>query len=199
MGRRFHGPVKPSFDGPRVNGRIRSAHVRVIDDEGGQVGILAVEEALEIAKARGFDLVEVAPQASPPVCKIMDFGRWKFENNKRQAEARKKQSVVQIKEIKLRPKTDRHDIEFKLRKARGFLEDGNKVKITVRFRGREIIYAEEEAQRVLGLAERLSDVGEIELAPKKEGRLVTAIIAPLKRKKPKKPSEAGSESASDQE
>ena len=183
MGRRFHGPVKPTFEGPRVNERIRVPSVRVIDEKGEQVGILTTEDALELAQDRGFDLVEVAPQASPPVCKIMDFGRYKYEAKKRQAEARKKQVVVEVKEIKIRPKTDQHDIEFKFRKAREFLEEGNKVKVTVRFRGREIMYADEEAARLLRLSERVSDVAIIESPPRREGRLVNMIMAPGKKKK----------------
>ncbi len=183
MGRRFHGPVKPTFEGPRVNERIRVPSVRVIDEKGEQVGILTTEDALELAQDRGFDLVEVAPQASPPVCKIMDFGRYKYEAKKRQAEARKKQVVVEVKEIKIRPKTDEHDISFKFRKAREFLEEGNKVKVTVRFRGREIMYAEDEAERLLQLSERVADIAVIESPPRREGRLVNMILAPDKKKK----------------
>ena len=193
MGRRFHGPVKPTFDGPRVNHRIRVPSVRVIDEKGEQVGILTTEDALELAQDRGFDLVEVAPQAAPPVCKIMDFGRYKYEAKKRQAEAKKKQTVVEVKEIKIRPKTDEHDIDFKFRKAREFLEEGNKVKITVRFRGREIMYAEEEAERLLNLAERTSDISNIESPPRREGRQVNMILAPGKRKRPAAPAPQSSE------
>jgi translation initiation factor IF-3 len=182
MGRRFHGPVKPTFEGPRVNERIRVPSVRVIDEKGEQVGILTTEDALELAQDRGFDLVEVAPQAQPPVCKIMDFGRYKYEAKKRQAESRKKQVIVEVKEIKIRPKTDQHDIDFKFRKAREFLEEGNKVKVTVRFRGREIMYAEDEAARLLQLSKRVADIAIIESPPRREGRLVNMIMAPGKRK-----------------
>lgn len=195
MGRRFHGPVKPSFDGPRHNERIRVRSVRVIDEEGRQAGILDTEDAIEMARERGLDLVEVAPNADPPVCRFMDFGKYKFEAKKRQSEARKKQTVVQIKEIKIRPKTDDHDVDFKLRKARQFLEEGNKVKVTVRFRGREVMYAQEECVRVLGLAERLADVAEVEQAPRQEARQLIMILAPAKKRRAKPKTESSADDA----
>tara|TARA_B100000029_G_C17517457_1_gene938638 strand:- start:473 stop:1099 length:627 start_codon:yes stop_codon:yes gene_type:complete len=157
--------------------------VRVIDAEGGQAGILETQVAIDMARENGLDLVEVAPQADPPVCRIMDFGRYKYEAKKRQVQAKKKQTVVEVKEIKIRPKTDVHDIEFKFRQARKFLESGNKVKLTVRFRGREIMYANDEAKRLVELIKTLEDVGEAESYPQREGRQIVVIIAPVKRKK----------------
>ena len=172
--------------------------VRVIDEEGKQVGILPVEEARDIAHERGYDLVEISPGATPPVCRVMDYGRYKYEDKKRKAEAKRKQVTVEVKEIKLRPKTEDHDLNVKMRKARKFLEDGNKVKITVRFRGREIIYAESETLRILELAKDVEDVSSIEVPPKREGRQVVMILTPEKKKtksqaQPKKTQEPAKE------
>ena len=186
MSQRFNRNAPPSFKGPRVNERITAPTVRVIDEEGQQVGILPVEEARDIAQERGYDLVEISPGATPPVCRVMDYGKYKYEDKKRKAEARRKQVTVEVKEIKLRPKTEDHDLNVKMRKARQFLEDGNKVKITVRFRGREIIYAESETLRILELAKDVEDVSSIEVPPKREGRQVVMILTPEKKKPEKK-------------
>jgi translation initiation factor IF-3 len=127
--------MEPDRSGPRVNDRIRVTRVLVIDDEGRKLGEFMTEDAIRLARERGMDLIEVAPNARPPVCKIGDFGRIKYEQQKKEREAKKKQTVIVVKEIKLRPKTDEHDFDVKTRHARRFLEDGNKVKVTVRFRG----------------------------------------------------------------
>jgi len=194
MSQRFNRNAPPANKGPRVNDRITAATVRVIDEEGTQVGILPVEEAKEIAHGRGYDLVEISPGATPPVCRIMDYGKYKYEDKKRKAEARRKQVTVEVKEIKLRPKTEDHDLQVKMRKARNFLEEGNKVKITVRFRGREIIYADSEAMRVLELAKDVEDISAIEVPPKREGRQVVMILTPEKKKaKPSPPKSKPSE------
>src|SRR5580700_10966050 len=126
----------------RVNHRIRVPEVRVIGADGGMLGVLQTHEALRLAQSQGLDLVEVNPKTDPPVCKILDFGKYKYEEKKKAGEAKRKQTVVEIKEIKLRPKTDDHDIAFKIKSARRFLEAGHKVKFTVRFRGREITHPE---------------------------------------------------------
>jgi translation initiation factor IF-3 len=183
MGRRFRGPVRPpKIEGPRTNDRISAPNVRVISDTGEQLGILETREAIVLARSRGLDLVEVAGQESPPVCRFMDYGRFKYEDKKRKGKAKKNQKVVDIKEIKIRPKTDSHDIDFKFKSARKFLEEGNKVKVTVRFRGREIMYAEEEAARLIELANRVDDIAEIETPPAREGRTISMMLAPDKRK-----------------
>ena len=132
----------------RVNHRIRVPEVRVIDADGAMLGVLQTHEALRMAQEQGLDLVEVNPKAEPPVCKILDFGKYKYEEKKKAAEAKRKQTVVEIKEIKLRPKTDDHDIDFKIKAARRFLEAGHKVKFTVRFRGREITHPEKAQEQL---------------------------------------------------
>lgn len=150
----------------------------MISDEGDQLGILSIDEALKVAKDAGLDLVEVAPEAEPPVCRVMDFGRYKYQQSKKTAESRKKATVIEIKEVKFRPKTGEHDYQFKLRNIQKFLAEKNKVKVSLMFRGREIAHAD------LGLAllERvLQDVGEIgqtEQMPKLEGRNMIMVLAP---------------------
>src|SRR5215472_7761185 len=132
----------------RVNHRIRVPEVRVIGDDGGMLCVLQTHEALRLAQEKGLDLVEVNPKADPPVCKILDYGKYKYEEKKKAAEAKRTQSVIEVKEIKLRPKTDDHDIAFKIKAARRFLESGHKVKITVRFRGREITHPEKAQEQI---------------------------------------------------
>lgn len=163
---------------PRVNRRIRSPEVRVIDPEGEQLGIMTVDDALEKAEGFGLDLVEVAPNARPPVCRIMDYGKYKYQQKKRTAEARKKTSRVELKEVKLRPKTDEHDFQTKLRRARGFLEENNKVKITVMFRGREITHPEIARTMLEKAAEILSDAAQVEQSPRMEGRNMIMFLSP---------------------
>lgn len=163
---------------PRINERIRVPEVRVVDALGEQLGVMSVEEALERAAAAQLDLVEVAPQAKPPVCRIMDYGKYKYQQKKRANDARKKSAKVERKEIKMRPKTDEHDFMTKLRQARGFLGEHHKVKLTVMFKGREITHPE-LAQEMLERAGReLSDVADIEQAPKLEGRNMTMGFTP---------------------
>ena len=132
----------------RINHRIRVPEVRVVGADGGMLGVMTTDEARKIAQEAGLDLVEVNPKAEPPVCKILDFGKFKYEEKKKQREAKRKQTTVDIKEIKLRPKTDQHDFDFKVRNARRFLETGNKVKFTVRFRGREITHPEKAQEQL---------------------------------------------------
>ncbi len=164
---------------PRINGRIRvrTPEVRVIDPDGEQLGIMSVDDALEQSERFGLDLVEVAPKAKPPVCRIMDYGKFKYQQNKKASEAKKKGARVELKEIKLRPKTDDHDVETKLRHARRFLEKNNKVKISIMFRGREITHPEIAREMLERAAEELADVSEVEQPPRMEGRNMTLLLS----------------------
>jgi translation initiation factor IF-3 len=145
-------------------------------------------DARRMARESGLDLVEVNPKAMPPVCKIMDFGRFKYEEKKKQNEAKKRQKSVELKEVKLRPKTDDHDIDFKVKHVRRFLEEGNKVKITVRFRGREITHPETAEKQIRNILEAVTDIGSLEQASRLEGRAMTAIVAPkIARRVPASP------------
>ncbi|MBW2508941.1 MAG: translation initiation factor IF-3 [Deltaproteobacteria bacterium] len=169
---------RPRNFGPRVNDRIRVPEIRVIGADGGMLGVMNTDEARRMARGLDLDLVEVNPKASPPVCKIMDFGKFKYEEKKKQAEARKRQTQIALKEIKLRPKTDDHDIEFKVKHVRRFLEEGNKVKITVRFRGREITHPETAQRQIDLITQAVDDLGSVETPARLEGRTMTAILAP---------------------
>jgi translation initiation factor IF-3 len=176
---------KPNFDprqrvfaGPRVNERIRVPEVRVIGPDGEMLGILQTREAYLYARERELDLVEVNPKAHPPVCKVMDFGKYKYEEKKKQADARKRQTIVELKEIKIRPKTDDHDMEFKLKHIRRFLEEGDKVKITCRFRGREITHPETAQRQLDYMAQNIQDIGMVETSARMEGRTMTLVLAP---------------------
>ncbi|MEN9785650.1 MAG: hypothetical protein RLZZ299_914 [Pseudomonadota bacterium] len=166
---------------PRVNERIRVPRVLVVDEEGNKLGEFLTEDALAMARERALDLVEVAPMARPPVCRITDFGKLKYEKKKRDAQARKNQSVVEIKEIKLRPKTDDHDLGVKERAIRGFLDDGDKVKVTVRFRGREMAHRDIGEDQCREMAERLQDCAVVEQAPRMDGRQMVMMLAPKKK------------------
>ena len=145
------------------------------------LGVLDTHEAQRLARDAGLDLVEVNPKAYPPVCKIMDFGKFKYEEKKRTNEAKKRQAVVELKEIKLRPKTDVHDLEVKINHARRFLEEGNKVKITCRFRGREITHPEAAEKQLHAVVERTKDLAAVELTPRMEGRNMTLVMAPVSK------------------
>jgi translation initiation factor IF-3 len=162
----------------RINRQIRIPQVRLIDEDGSQLGITPVEEALRIAEERGLDLVEVAPSASPPVCRIMDYGKYKYEESKKAKKALKKQHTIQIKEIKFRPKTEEHDFQFKVRHARQFLEEKNKVKFTMVFRGRELQHKERAQQLLQRAMEEIKDIGFIESGPSLEGRAMIMMVAP---------------------
>lgn len=162
----------------RVNHRIRVPEVRVVLDDGSQLGVMATSEALKAAEQRGLDLVEVNPKSMPPVCKILDFGKYKYEEKKRASEAKRKQTIVELKEVKLRPKTDDHDLQVKVRSARRFLESGNKVKFTVRFRGREITHPQRAQMQLDWLVEQLTDLANVEQRPQMEGRTMSAIVGP---------------------
>jgi translation initiation factor IF-3 len=166
----------------RINEQIRISPIRLIDAEGGQVGIVSLDDARSRALESGLDLVEVAPDARPPVCRLMDYGKFKYEEARRAREARKKQHTMHVKEVKYRPGIEEHDYEFKTRHVRRFLEDGDKVKVTMMFRGRQLSHPEiglDVLERVLGDVE---DVGKIESQPVREGRTMTMVLAPLNTK-----------------
>ena len=162
-----------------MNNEIRASEVRLIKpDEDHE--IVSVERALQIAESFDMDLVEVAPNAKPPVCKVIDFGKFMYEKKKKEKEAKKKQHTIQVKELRFRPTTDDHDLEFKTRHAREFLEDGDKVKATVQFRGRDMLYTEQGEELLNNLAEELDDVSKIESKPTMEGRRMIMILSPSK-------------------
>jgi translation initiation factor IF-3 len=152
--------------------------VRVIGDDGEMLGVLDTDVARRMAAEKGLDLVEVNPKAVPPVCKIMDYGRFKYDEKKKRADAKKRQAQIELKEIKLRPKTDEHDIAFKVNHIKRFLEAGNKVKLTVRFRGREITHPETAHKQIQVIIEAVRDLAIVENAGRMEGRTMTAILAP---------------------
>ncbi|MBT8342472.1 MAG: translation initiation factor IF-3 [Desulfatitalea sp.] len=161
-----------------MNQGIRAREVRVIDPDGNQLGILPIREALQAASEFGLDLVEVSPTANPPVCKIMDYGRFKYEQTKKQQEAKKKQTTFQIKEIKVRPKTGEHDLQTKLGHMKKFLERKDKVKVTVMFRGREIALSGRGRELLEHIAIALEDIAVVEQLPKFEGRTMIMVLSP---------------------
>jgi translation initiation factor IF-3 len=167
----------------RVNQGIRAPEVRLIGPKGDNVGVISTNEAMRIAREADLDLVEVAPNANPPVCRVMDYGKFLYERTKKEREARKSQVKVEIKEIRLRPKTTDHHRGFKVRDARRWLESGKKVKVRIRFRGREITYPEIALNDLKKIAEDLSDVGVVEQPPSMEGRSMLMVLAPNKSKK----------------
>ncbi|MDH7481799.1 MAG: translation initiation factor IF-3 [Armatimonadota bacterium] len=162
----------------RVNERIRARECRLVDEQGNQLGIKPVHEALAIAREKGLDLIEVAPTAVPPVCKIMDYGKYKYEQGKREREARKKQRVTEVKSIKMRPGTDEHDFQVKLKHALRFLGEGNKVKIIVIFRSREITHPEFAKRALDRIAEATADIAVVEKPAAMEGRTMTMVLSP---------------------
>jgi translation initiation factor IF-3 len=163
-----------------VNRQIRISPVRVIGEDGEQLGIMPVDAALETAENQGLDLVEVAPDSRPPVVRIMDYGKFKYEQARKAREAKKKQHQIQIKEVKFRPGIEAHDFDFKIRHARRFLEEGNKVKVTMMFRGRQIAHPEMGREVMVRVAEVLDDLGKVEQMPSMEGRTMIMVVAPKK-------------------
>ncbi len=162
----------------RVNDLIRVPLVRLIDSVGEQLGIVSIDDALSKAAEAGMDLVEVAPNSDPPVCRIMDYGKYKYQQAKKAQEAKKKQSQTQVKEIKMRPKIADHDFSFKMKKVLTFLEGKDRVKVTVQFRGREIAYSESGRELLRRVAEEVQEIGQVEGTPKLEGRFMIMILAP---------------------
>ena len=166
--------------GPRINERIRAPEIRLIGADGENVGVVSPDRALTLAEEAGLDLVEISPNATPPVCKIMDYGKFKYETQKKEAEARKNQKIIEIKEVKFRPGTDTHDYEVKMRSVLKFLEGGDKVKVTLRFRGREMAHQDLGRQLLERIAADVKDHGKIESMPKLEGRQMVMMIGPAK-------------------
>ncbi len=163
---------------PRVNRQISSASIRLVDQNGNMVGVVTAAEGLRMAEQAGLDLVEISPNASPPVCKILDYGKYRYEAQKKAHEARRKQKVIQIKEIKLRPTIDKHDLDIKVRNVTKFLEDGDKVRITLRFRGREMDHQELGMQVLTRVQDALKDVAKVEQPPKPEGKQIVMMVGP---------------------
>ncbi|MBW8283571.1 MAG: translation initiation factor IF-3 [Rhizobium sp.] len=168
-------PVK---EGPRSNREIRIPRVQLINDEGQNLGILPTDEALRMAEEAGLDLVEISPNAEPPVCKILDLGKLKFANQKKAAEARRKQKIVEVKEIKMRPNIDTHDYEVKMKAMNRFFEEGDKVKVTLKFRGREMAHQELGMKLLLQVKEDTVAIAKVEAEPKLEGRQMMMVLAP---------------------
>jgi translation initiation factor IF-3 len=162
---------------------IRVREVRLIDDTGKQIGIVPTGEALSIAQEKGFDLVEISPNANPPVCKIMDYGKYKYMQHKKAQEAKKKQTVIQVKEIKMRPRIDTHDFNVKVKHIEKFLNEGAKVKVNIFLRGREIENADTAFKLIEMIKEHISEIGTLDNKPKLEGRVIHVIISPIKQKK----------------
>jgi translation initiation factor IF-3 len=169
---------EPQRDGPRVNREINVRSVRLVDAEGEMVGVVTLRDALFAAEEAGLDLVEVSPNAEPPVCKILDYGKYKYEAQKKANEARKKQKVIEVKEIKLRPNIDDHDYEIKMKAMRKFLEEGDKVKVTMRFRGREMAHQDIGMTVLINVREQLEDLGKVEQMPRLEGKQMIMVLAP---------------------
>ena len=175
-----------------MNERIRIREVRLIDEEGNQVGIIPTREALDMARERGLDLVEVAPNAIPPVCRLMDYGKFRYEQSRKERESRRNQHVVELKEVRIRPKIDDHDLETKGRQAAKFLDAGDKVKLTVTFRGREMAHPDIGKGLLDQLADMLRTHGSIEQTPRLEGRAMTMMLNPLRPKAAPHEKEGGS-------
>jgi translation initiation factor IF-3 len=165
-------------DGPRVNTEIEARSIRLIDADGEMVGVVSLREGLDMAAEVGLDLVEVSPNADPPVCKILDFGKFKYEAQKKKNEARKKQKVIEVKEVKLRPNIDDNDYDVKMRAMRKFIAEGDKVKITLRFRGREMAHQHLGMQLLDRVREALDDITKVEQLPRMEGRQMVMVVAP---------------------
>ena len=162
----------------RINEEIRAKEVRLVSETGEQLGIMSPKDAIKVAAAQGMDLVEIAPSAKPPVCKIMDIGKFKYEQSKREREARKKQRIINVKEVKLRPNIEDHDFETKTKNAIRFLQDGDKVKVTIMFRGRELSHPELGRELLIRVAALVKEMANVEKDPRLEGKNMTMILSP---------------------
>ena len=180
IARRPHNAPPTRDTGPRVNERIRAPEIRLIGADGENIGVITPDKALQLAEEAGLDLVEISPNASPPVAKIMDFGKYKYETQKKESEARKKQKIIEIKEIKFRPNTDTHDYDVKMRSVMKFLQGGDKVKVTLRFRGREMAHADLGRKLLERVASDVTEIGKVEANPQLEGRQMVMMINPVK-------------------
>ena len=170
---------RTKFEGPRTNHRIRSLDVQVIDSNGQNLGVLPIKKAIEAAKNEGLDLIEISPNANPPVCKIMDMGKFKYDAQKKANLAKKKQKIISLKEIKMRPVTETHDYEFKVKNAKKFISKGDKVKFTIRFKGRELQHSHLGNELMGKIKEDMKDIGRVELQPKFDGKQMIMVIQPL--------------------
>ena len=173
----FESNEAPVRDELRVNGQIRAHSIRVVGPEGEMLGVMSVRDGLRAADEAGFDLVEISPQSDPPVCKIIDYGKYKYEQQKRRNEARKNQKVIDIKELKFRPNIDENDYMVKMRNARRFIEEGDKVKVSLRFRGREMMHQEQGVKLVARPQQDLDDIAKVEQAPKLEGQMMIMVLS----------------------
>ena len=173
----FHRRTKPK--GPRINDRIRANEVQVINSEGKNLGTLEIKEAIAIAKEEGLDLIEISPNANPPVCKIMDMGKYKYDAQKKANKAKKKQKKIELKEIKLRPVTEVHDYTFKIKNAQKFLLKGDKVKFTIKFKGRELQHSHLGNELMDKIKEDMREIGRVELQPKFDGKQMIMVVQPL--------------------
>ncbi|MEM6413276.1 MAG: translation initiation factor IF-3 [Pseudomonadota bacterium] len=178
MARRPVAPTPVKDTGPRINEKITSPQVLLIDAEGEKRGVVATDDAIEIAEQVGLDLVEVSPNTKPPVCKILDYGKYKYQQQKKKNEAKKKQKVVEIKEIKMRPNIDSHDYDVKAKAMRRFFDEGDKVKVTLRFRGREMAHQERGMELLNRVKEDFDEIAKVEQLPKLEGRQMMMVMAP---------------------
>ena len=174
----MRGAPERELSGPKINDAIRARDVRLIDETGQNVGVVSKIDALARAEEAGLDLVEVSPDAEPPVCKILDYGKFKYQEQKKAAEARKHQKTVEIKEIKMRPGIDDHDYDVKMRAMKRFFEEGDKVKVTLRFRGREMAHQELGMQLLNRVKEQVEEIAKVELYPRLEGRQMIMVLAP---------------------
>ena len=170
--------MTPTREGPRINEEISVLRVRLVDERGGMVGVVGRNEALTMAADAGLDLVEIAPGADPPVCKILDYGKYKYEEQKKKNEARKKQKIIEVKEIKLRPSIDDHDYDVKKKSMFKFIDEGDKVKVTMRFRGRELAHQELGMNVLMRVKDDLDGIAKVEQTPRMEGRQMTMVVSP---------------------
>ena len=197
MAYRGRGPrfVPPPEETHRINRRIRTPQVRLIGADGEQVGVVPIDEALRLAEQAALDLVEIAPTAQPPVCRILDYGKFKYQQHKKESEAKKKATVTQVKELRLGYRTGVGDIERQIAKAREFLDEGDRVKFLLRFRGREMAYQHLGREKLMGVCEALKDVAIAEGDPRMEGRMMGIVLAPSRKKPAVKPPAAPKEAA----
>ena len=182
----FSNSKRSSNSGPRINQKIRAYEVRLISADGEQLGIVSTVDALNQAEKLGFDLVEISPNATPPVCKIMDYGKYKYQQKRKANEAKKKQQTIEVKEVKFRPKTDIHDFNVKINRLKKFLDAGNKCKISIVFRGREIVHTDIGREVSARIIDVLKDFAEVESGPRMEGRQMVMIVSCAQRKNVKK-------------
>lgn len=179
--RRSRQGDRPHAREPRINHRIRVPEVRLVGIEGEQLGIVQTADAMRMAQESGVDLVEVAATARPPVCRLMDYGKFKYVQKKQKQEAKRKSTHIEVKEVKFRPKTEQHDFDTKMNRAKRFLGEGNRVKITIMFRGRELAYTDRQRKRMLEIAEELADIAQVDVTPRMEGRTMSMMLNPTRK------------------